>query len=85
MKRNLLKILRRLLGIKGTILSTERILDIVRYGCVQRGWPFEEPVMLKEGLRYYRGWTNANFWGGNVTFVIDAMTGKIIRIQFVEY
>jgi hypothetical protein len=46
----------------------------------RRGWPWLEPISVREGLRHYRIWTNANARSGNVEIVVRTDTGEVERV-----
>jgi hypothetical protein len=75
----MLAAMRKLLRIAPPRVTKERALELAEQGCVERGWPWREPVRITEGLREYSIWTNAGVRGGNVWMGIDIHTGEVLR------
>jgi len=80
----LLSIIRKLFRIGPPAITRAHALQLARQACRQRGWEWEEPVLVREGLKTWRVWTNADCAGGNVSIVIDARSGAILLIGRIE-
>jgi hypothetical protein len=67
--------------------SIERpaLIAAARAECEARGWPWDEPIVVNEGLLEARVATNSQHRGGNANIWIDMATGQVRRAHFVSY
>lgn len=79
-----LRVIRAVFRIPPPRLSEADVLRIAEHECVRRGWPFAQPVVVQEGLRTFSVLTHADHRGGNVSFVIGAQTGEVVRAGFAN-
>jgi hypothetical protein len=70
------RLLRKLLGIE-VRFGREDAIRIAREHSSARGWPWNFPVRVNEGLREYVVWTNADCRGGNSIIHVDVTTGVV--------
>jgi len=64
-------------------LTERQALAIAREACARRGWPWQEPVIVKhgsDGTWHLR--TNGQARGSNALFVIDKATGRVLSERF---
>lgn len=74
----MIRLLRRLRIVPPAPISREAALEIARQECGRRGWPWQEPVHVEEGLRSYVVRTNMQMRGGNCAIRISTQTGDVI-------
>jgi hypothetical protein len=65
-------------------ITIETALKAARSECERRGWPWEEPVRIEQGLSEYFIRTNLRSRGGNASIRIDANTGAVTRAFFAN-
>lgn len=53
-------------------LQSSELMDIARRHCSGMGWPWAEPILIKEGLLSTSVHTNADHKGGNIYLRINA-------------
>jgi hypothetical protein len=76
-------LLRRVRLLSPLHISAQQAIDIARAESDARGWPWQEPVVVDEGLRGYRIWTNAQMRGGNVSIHVDGHSGRVSSARLV--
>lgn len=77
-------LIRKMFRIRVVIGSSEAVLAAKRE-CAMRGWPWQEPVVIQEGLVEYRIMTNASSRGGNVNIAVDCRDGRIRFAALARY
>lgn len=70
----------RLLGVH--YLDRIEIMQIARRHSDEMGWPWDEPIVVHEGMLSTSVHTNADHKGGNVYIRINARTGRIAHAFF---
>lgn len=60
------------------LLSREAIVEIARRKCEDEGWPWDEPVLVQEGIVHTCVTTNADKKGANVRIRISSRSGRVI-------
>lgn len=78
-------VLRTLLRIPEPAISRSEALLIARRVCQEERWSWDEPILIKEGLRKWFVWTNANSAGGNASITIDMLSGQVLYAGMVPY
>lgn len=77
--------IRRILTALGTrFLTKEDALAIAKRTCLEEGWPWAEPVLVKTGVFTTTIWTNCDMKGGNVGIRLDSRDGRIVSAGFVN-
>jgi len=80
----MLRLLRRLVGIR-QVIGQAAAIAAAREECIRRGWPWDEPIVVSEGLLVYSIWTNARSRGGNVSVRVRCNDGSILTSGMVPY
>ena len=81
--RPLLGLLRWVVGIRSG-LTREEALSRAKVHVERQGWPWEEPVVVSEGVTVFRIRTNTNFRGGNVNVGVKVSDGSIAFARFAR-
>lgn len=77
------RMLRRLVGIKSAIARDEAIA-LARKHVETMGWPWQEPLMVQEGITTFWIMTNADYRGGNVNIHLKVDDGSIVSSAFAR-
>jgi len=65
-------------------ISRQTALSIARRKCDEEGWPWQEPVLVREGIFTTSIWTNCEMKGGNVGIRVRARDGSIVSAGFIR-
>jgi hypothetical protein len=77
--------IRRILQLFGwSYLPDEKVLEVARACCEERGRPWREPILLSRGPRTTLVTTNADAKGGNARVLVDARSGRIRLAGFAD-
>jgi hypothetical protein len=75
--------LRRLLGLESArTLSVDQAIEIAKKECERRGWPWGEPLEIREGRNDVFIGTNYGVMGGNVGITISLIDGSVKSAGF---
>lgn len=77
-------ILRRLLGLPEFRLTKDDALRAAMDEAESREWRWGEPVLVRETLRTYQVWTNAQSRGGNVSIEVAGSDGRIVSARLIR-
>lgn len=77
------RLIRSLLRIRKPTIDEEQALQITKDECLRRGWKWEDlqPLLIKEHLRSYEIWTNADKLGGRVKIDIDFYSRRVKSVR----
>jgi hypothetical protein len=78
----LIRALGRLMGMR--YLERNELMAIAHRHCAELGWPWAEPILVKEGLLSTSIHTKADHKGGNIFLRISARTGRIEYSFFAQ-
>jgi len=74
----ILHLLRLVRLIRMPTISKEDALRLAREECDRRGWPWQEPIEISDGIRCWNIVTHAGWVDSNVLVVVDNCSGKLI-------
>jgi hypothetical protein len=63
-------------------ISRDAAVTLSRQECERRGWPWLEPVEVRETRRAWQILTNRKATGCNASFGVEKRTGKITQAAF---
>ncbi len=76
------RMLGKLQSVVRPVVSRADALRIAEAHCREKGWPWEDPVIVNRELLCYYIMTNAEVKGGNVNIRVSLEDGSIIHSGF---
>jgi hypothetical protein len=80
----MIKFFRTILFCRPAKVSRQEAEAIARTECLNRGWPWIEPVRVNEGLTHFHVMTNTRCRGGNVNLRVNVSTGEVSQAAFAD-
>jgi hypothetical protein len=77
-------LIRSLLGIRHVVAKATAVAA-AKEECLNRGWPWVEPVHVFEGPIEYRIMTSAGMRGGNVTVRVRCTDARVVGSGLAPY
>lgn len=77
------KLLRIIFGVRAALTAAEASL-IAQAEAKNRNWVWVAPIRLRESVRSFQFWTNADKKGGNVIIEVSVVDGKILKATFAS-